>query len=61
MIVNVGKIDRIIRISLGIITVTLAALGYFSYWGFLGILLIISGLLKNCTFYSLIGINTLKK
>ena len=61
MKVNVGNIDRIIRISSGVVIVTFTALGIISPWGWLAIGLIVSGVIRNCTFYSLLGINTCKR
>jgi len=61
MKVNVGTIDRVLRITSGVIIITLTALGMISPWGWLAIGLIISGVLRNCTLYSLIGINTCKR
>ena len=61
MKVNVGNIDRVLRISSGVVIVTLTALGMISPWGWLAIGLIISGVIRNCTLYSLIGINTCKR
>jgi hypothetical protein len=61
MKVNVGNIDRFIRITLGVIIVTLTALGMVSPWGWLAIGLIVSGVLRNCTLYSLLGVNTCKR
>jgi hypothetical protein len=59
--VNVGTIDRVLRITSGVIIITLTALGVISPWGWLAIGLVISGVLRNCTLYSLIGINTCKR
>jgi hypothetical protein len=61
MKVNVGTIDRVLRITSGVIIITLTALGVISPWGWLAIGLVISGVLRNCTLYSLIGINTCKR
>jgi hypothetical protein len=61
MKVNVGTIDRVLRITSGVIIITLTALGMISPWGWLAIGLIISGVLRNCTLYSLLGINTCKR
>jgi hypothetical protein len=61
MKVNVGNIDRFIRISSGVVIVTLTALGMVSPWGWLAIGLIVSGVLRNCTLYSLLGVNTCKR
>ena len=61
MKVNVGNVDRVLRISSGVVIVTLTALGIISPWGWLAIGLIVSGVIRNCTLYSLLGINTCKR
>ncbi len=61
MKVNVGSIDRVLRITAGVIITTLTALGIVSPWGWLAIGLIISGIIRNCTLYSLLGVSTFKK
>ncbi|MBM5787547.1 MAG: DUF2892 domain-containing protein [Candidatus Fonsibacter sp.] len=61
MKVNVGTIDRVLRITSGVIIITFTALGMISPWGWLAIGLIISGVIRNCTLYSLLGINTCKR
>ena len=61
MKVNVGNIDRVLRISSGVVIVTLTALGMISPWGWLAIGSIVSGVLRNCTLYSLLGVNTCKR
>ena len=61
MKVNVGSIDRVLRIATGVIIITFTALGMISPWGWLAIGLIISGVIRNCTLYSLLGVSTLKK
>ena len=50
MKVNVGNIDRIIRISSGVVIVTFTALGMISPWGWLAIGLIVSGVIRNLLF-----------
>jgi len=61
MKVNVGNVDRVLRISSGVVIVTLTALGMVSPWGWLAIGLVVSGVLRNCTLYSLLGVNTCKR
>ena len=61
MKVNVGSIDRVLRITAGVIIITFTALGMISPWGWLAIGLIISRVIRNCTLYSLLGVSTLKK
>jgi hypothetical protein len=62
---NVGKIDSIIRLILG---VALIIIGFVYANGIIEILLIILGIIlmvtsfaKFCALYKLLGINTLKK
>lgn len=57
---NVGSADRAIRIILGAIIIILGF--YFkSWWGVVGIVPILTGLLNYCPAYSLIGVSTQKK
>lgn len=57
---NVGGIDRILRIVIGAVLVILAATGQVGAWGWLGLLLLGTGLMGWCPPYSLLGINTCK-
>lgn len=57
---NVGGADRIVRIILGVIVILLGI--YFkSWWGVVGLVPILTGLLNFCPAYSLIGVSTKKK
>ncbi|PUE50240.1 hypothetical protein B9Z47_00235 [Limnohabitans sp. 2KL-1] len=57
---NVGGIDRLLRITLGVILVALAATGTVGIWGWLGLVPLATGLLGWCPPYTLLGINTCK-
>ncbi len=57
---NVGGIDRILRITIGAVLVTLAATGQVGLWGWIGLLPLATGLMGWCPPYSLLGINTCK-
>ena len=61
MKVNVGNIDRVLRITSGVVIITFTALGMISPWGWLAIGLIISGVFRNCVLYSFLGLHTRKK
>ena len=61
MTTNIGTIDRAARVILGLIIVTLTALGKISPWGWLGVMLVITGAIKFCPAYSLFGFKTCKK
>jgi len=56
---NVGGVDRAVRIILGsaIIAVGLA---YGSWWGAVGAVLLLTGLMGWCPPYALFGFNTCK-
>jgi len=57
---NVGKIDRMIRISAGIGMLALG--GYFqSWWGVVGIIPLATGIFRICPAYSLLGVATCKR
>ncbi|WP_204114118.1 YgaP family membrane protein [Shimia biformata] len=54
---NVGTIDRILRIILGIaLLVAYAMTG--SLWLLIGIVPLVSGLMSSCMFYSILGLST---
>ena len=58
MTVNVGTIDRAIRIIVGLLLIALAFAGTIGVWGYIGILPVLTGLFRVCPAYSLIGVNT---
>jgi len=55
---NVGGIDRILRIVLGLVLIALAATGTVGWWGWLGIVPLLTGLFKTCPMYALLGFDT---
>ena len=55
---NVGGIDRILRIVVGIVLIGLAALGIVGAWGWIGVVPLLTGLFSWCPLYPLLGINT---
>ena len=56
---NVGGIDKVVRIVLGLVIIGLGI--YFKNWlGIIGVVVLLTGLIGWCGFYSLVGINTCK-
>ncbi len=55
---NVGLIDRIARIILGLALIALAVTGKIGMWGYIGVVPLATGLMSTCLLYSLLGINT---
>lgn len=58
MKINVGSMDRALRIIVGVILITLAATGIFAPWGWIGVIPLLTGLFKFCPLYSVLGMNT---
>lgn len=56
--INVGILDRALRISAGMLAITLAARGSNGYWGYVGAMLLLTGVVGNCLAYSLLGFST---
>ncbi|QLJ52502.1 MAG: hypothetical protein Sv326_0327 [Candidatus Fermentimicrarchaeum limneticum] len=63
---NVGSLDRIIRLALGVLFLLLAFFVQAEQWawillGLIGIVGIVTGLMRHCTVYSLFGLSTVEK
>ena len=58
MKLNVGGIDRIARIAIGLVLLGLAANGTVGWWGWLGIVPLATGAIGWCPPYALFGFNT---
>jgi hypothetical protein len=57
---NVGGIDRILRIVLGLVLIALAATNTVGWWGWLGIVPLATGALGWCPPYAIFGFSTCK-
>jgi hypothetical protein len=57
---NVGGIDRIIRIVLGLALIGLTLTGNIGVWGWLGVVPLATGAIGWCPPYAILGINTCK-
>lgn len=57
---NIGKTDRVIRIILG---AAIIVIGVYlnSWWGLVGVVLLLTGVIKICPAYLPFGISTCKK
>jgi hypothetical protein len=58
MKVNVGTLDRTLRIGGGLALIVAAATGAIGAWGWIGVVPLATGLLRFCPAYPLLGINT---
>ena len=55
---NVGGIDRMLRIVVGLVLIGLAVTGTTGSWALIGIVPLATGLFRFCPAYPLLGINT---
>ena len=58
MKLNVGGIDRILRIIVGLVLIALAATGTVGGWGYIGVVPLLTGIFRFCPAYPLLGIST---
>lgn len=61
MKVNVGNVDRISRILLGVGGLVAGYVGQSDFWYALGFLVILTGIVGVCPLYSLFGMQTAQK
>ncbi len=57
---NIGSIERVLRIVAGLIAIALVFVGPATPWGWLGLVLLATGLAGWCPPYALLGISTCK-
>jgi hypothetical protein len=55
---NVGGIDRVLRIAVGLVLTGLAASNIVGAWGWIGIVPLATGLFRFCPIYPVLGINS---
>lgn len=60
MKLNEGAVDRILRIIVGLVVLSLAFIGPQTAWGYLGVIPLLTGIVGFCPLYALLGINTCK-
>ena len=60
MKLNIGSMDRIARVVVGLGLMALAATGVVGVWGWIGVVPVVTGAVGFCPAYTLLGINTCK-
>lgn len=55
---NVGTIDRVLRILVGLALIALAVTGKVGVWGYIGLVPLATGLFRFCPAYTLLGMRT---
>jgi hypothetical protein len=55
---NIGKVERAVRIVVGVTVLSLAFVGPQTPWAYLGLLPLVTGLVGWCPPYALLGVST---
>ena len=55
---NMGSADRVIRVIIGLVLLSLVFVGPQTPWGWIGIILLVTAAIGVCPLYSIIGIKT---
>jgi hypothetical protein len=58
MKINVGGVDRILRIAAGLVLIGLALAGQIGVWGWIGVVPLVTGIFKFCPAYGIFGLST---
>ncbi len=55
---NEGTVDRVLRVIVGLVLLSLVFVGPQTAWGWIGLIPLITGLVGYCPLYKLLGLNT---
>lgn len=58
MMKNVGQIDKVVRIILGIALISQVFIGLQTLWGLIGVIFLVTGLINFCPIYAALGLHT---
>lgn len=58
MKMNVGMLDKVLRIIAGVVLIGLSLMGTIGIWGWIGIIPLVTGIMGWCPLYSIFGMNT---
>ena len=55
---NEGTIDRVLRVILGLVLLSLVFIGPQTPWGWVGLVPLVTGLVGFCPLYRILGLST---
>jgi len=55
---NVGTVDRTLRVLVGLALIAASVLGYIGVWGWIGVVLVATGVFRFCPAYLPFGLST---
>ena len=60
MTANIGTLDRLLRIALGVVLISLVFVGPQTPWGWIGLVPLLTAGVRFCPLYRMLGIQTCK-
>jgi len=58
---NEHTVERVLRVLIGVVLLSLVFVGPQTAWGWIGILLLVTGLVGSCPAYTIFGISTCRR
>ena len=58
MKINLHLVDRALRVIAGLVLMGLAAMGTIGLWGYIGVVLVLTGAVGFCPLYRMLGFST---
>lgn len=58
MALNAGVLDRVLRVIVGLVVLSLVFVGPKTAWGYLGVIPLLTGIVGYCPLYALLGVST---
>jgi hypothetical protein len=58
MSVNIGTVDRALRVAVGVSLIAASLLGLVGQWGWIGVVPLLTGTIKFCPLYRAVGVTT---
>lgn len=58
MTFNVGGIDRMARVLVGLALIGLTLIGTIGVWGWIGVVPLLTGVFRMCPLYAVLGFST---
>ena len=58
---NIGNVDKVIRIIVGLVLIALVFVGPQTLWGWIGVPVILIAVFGWCPLYKLLGVSTCSK
>jgi hypothetical protein len=55
---NVGGLDRVLRVVLGLVLIGMTLAGTIGAWGWIGVVPLLTGALGTCPLYTVLGLSS---